>query len=142
MINGNKCTILWHIGDLKISHINKHVVSEIITLLEKEFGKEAPLTMNRGKVHQYLGMTIDFSTPGKVIFSMFDYVQNMLDALPVDMSGEAVTPASLFLFDMNNDAKKLDEEAALMFHHNTAKLLFLCKRARPDLQTTVAFLCT
>jgi len=29
-----------------------------------------------------------------------------------------------------------------MFHHNTAKLLFLCKRARPDLQTAVAFLCT
>ena len=29
-----------------------------------------------------------------------------------------------------------------MFHHNVAKLLFLCKRARPDLQTEVAFLCT
>jgi len=89
MINGNQCTILSHIDDLKISHINKDLVSEIINLLEKEFGKEAPLTMNHGKVHQYLGMTIDFSTPGKVIFSMFDYVQNMLDALPVDMSGKA-----------------------------------------------------
>jgi hypothetical protein len=29
-----------------------------------------------------------------------------------------------------------------MYHHNTAKLLFLCKRARPDIQTVVAFLCT
>ena len=29
-----------------------------------------------------------------------------------------------------------------MFHHNVAKLLFLCKRARPDIQTAVAFLCT
>jgi hypothetical protein len=29
-----------------------------------------------------------------------------------------------------------------MFHHNTAKLLFLCKRARPDVQTAVVFLCT
>lgn len=29
-----------------------------------------------------------------------------------------------------------------MFHHNTAKLLFLCKRARPDVQTAVAFLST
>ena len=29
-----------------------------------------------------------------------------------------------------------------MFHHNTAKLLFLCKRARPDIQPPVAFLCT
>jgi hypothetical protein len=29
-----------------------------------------------------------------------------------------------------------------MFHHNTAKLLFAAKRARPDLQLTVSFLCT
>ena len=29
-----------------------------------------------------------------------------------------------------------------MFHHNVAKLLFLCKRARPDIETAVAFLCT
>jgi hypothetical protein len=29
-----------------------------------------------------------------------------------------------------------------MFHHNTAKLLFLAKRARPDIQLAVAFLCT
>ena len=29
-----------------------------------------------------------------------------------------------------------------MFHHNVAKLLFLCKRAQPDIQTSVAFLCT
>jgi hypothetical protein len=37
---------------------------------------------------------------------------------------------------------KLDEATADMFHHNTAKLLFLCKQARPDVQTVVAFLCT
>jgi hypothetical protein len=29
-----------------------------------------------------------------------------------------------------------------MFHHNVAKLPFLCKRARPDIQTAVSFLCT
>jgi len=29
-----------------------------------------------------------------------------------------------------------------MFHHITAKLLFLCKRARPDVQAATAFLCT
>ena len=29
-----------------------------------------------------------------------------------------------------------------MFHHNVAKLLFLCKQARPNIQTAVAFLTT
>ena len=36
----------------------------------------------------------------------------------------------------------LSEEHADLFHHMTAKLLFLCKRSRPDIQTAVAFLCT
>jgi hypothetical protein len=36
----------------------------------------------------------------------------------------------------------LDAETAEMFHHNVAKLLFLCKRARPDIQTPISFLCT
>lgn len=94
-------------------------------------------------MHEYLGMTIDYSEPGKVKFSMLGYVANMLDGLPEDMmTGEAPTPASNHLFDVNPDAEQLNDEASEMFHHNTAKLLFLCKRARPDVQTAVAFLCT
>lgn len=52
---------LWHVDDLKISHVGPKVVDEAIPLLESEFGKEAPLTVSRGKVHDYLDMTIDFS---------------------------------------------------------------------------------
>ena len=142
-INGKQqCTVLWHVDDLKISHVDPEVVTSIIDQLEAEFGKEAPLTKIRGKVHEYLGMTIDFSEDGKVKFSMIDYVKNMLDSLPADMDGEAATPASKFLFEVNEDAEKLDSETGDFFHHNTAKLLFLCKRARPDTQTAVAFLCT
>jgi hypothetical protein len=58
------------------------------------------------------------------------------------MDGENSTPAASFLFDVDEDCEKLDAETSEMFHHNTAKLLFLCKRARPDIQTAVAFLCT
>jgi hypothetical protein len=141
-INGSQCTILWHVDDLKISHVDAEIVTIIIDMLEKEFGKEAPLTKTRGKIHEYLGMTIDFTESRKVRFSMIDYIKNMLDALPEDMNGEAPTPAPLHLFDVNIDAEKLDDTTSEMFHHNTAKLLFLCKRARPDVQTAVAFLCT
>ena len=40
IINGKQCTILWHVDDLKISHVDPEVVTEMIDLLEKEFGKE------------------------------------------------------------------------------------------------------
>lgn len=103
----------------------------------------APLTVTRGKIHDYLGMTIDYSIPGKVQVSMEDYINSMLEALSADMSGKLATPAGNHLFQVNTQGTKLDEEAAIiLFHHNTAKLLFLCKRACPNMQPPVAFLCT
>ena len=142
IIDDKQCTILWHVDDLKISHVDANVVTDVIKLIESEFGKEAPLTQTRGKIHEYLGMTIDFSLPGKVKFYMVDYIKLMLDDLPEEMSGTVPTPASAHLFEVNTSGEKLSEELGNFFHHNTAKLLFLCKRARPDIQTATAFLCT
>jgi hypothetical protein len=48
-INGEKCTIIWHVNDLKISHVDPQVVTAIIEQLDNDFGKEAPLTVTRGK---------------------------------------------------------------------------------------------
>jgi hypothetical protein len=88
-------------------------------------------------------MTLDFSTQGKVKIYMIDYIDNMLDDMPPEFDGEAATAAANHPFEVNSkDPTMLDEEKATMFHHNVAKLLFLCKRARPDTQTAVAFLCT
>ena len=67
----------------------------------------------------------------------------MLGKLPDEMNGEAATPAAGQLFETNGTGSTLlDKEQADMFHHNVAKLLFLNKRACPEIQTAVAFLCT
>ena len=67
----------------------------------------------------------------------------MLGKLPDEMNEEASTPAAGQLFETNGTGYTLlDKEQADMFHHNVAKLLFLYKRARPEIQTAVAFLCT
>ena len=49
-INGRQCTVVWHVDDLKISHVDKKVVEDIIGLLKEKFGKESLLTTTRGKV--------------------------------------------------------------------------------------------
>jgi hypothetical protein len=135
MMNGRQCTVLWHVDDLKISHVVPNTVTEVIQLLEEELGKEAPLTKMRGEVHDYLGMTLDFSSPGQANVLMVDYIEDMLEEMPSDMDGEAPTPASNHLFQVNEkDPVMLDDDTATMFHHNLAKLLFLCKRSRPDIQ--------
>jgi Reverse transcriptase (RNA-dependent DNA polymerase) len=142
VFNGKQCTILWHVDDIKISHVDQNVIETILTHLTSVYGKEAPLVVTRGDVHDYLGMTLDYSETGKCKVKMNDYISDMLDDVPTDMRGNAATPAAHHLFEVNQEATPLDETTSQMFHHNTAKLLFLSKRARPDIQTAVAFLTT
>ena len=143
VIDGKQCTVLWHVDDIKVSHKDENVVSSVLKQINEEYGKEAPLTVTRGKVHEYLGMTIDFSEKGNVKFTMIDYIQEMLDEQPDNMDvGESVTAAAEHLFTVDEDGTKLNTADSTIFHHMTAKLLFLSKRARPDLQLAVAFLCT
>ena len=142
VINGKQCTIVWHVDDMKISHVQSTVVDSILVELKKEYGSIGELTVTRGKKHEYLGMTLDFTIPGKVQITMFDYIVKMLTDLPPSMQGTAATPAADHLFKVNLDAIKLDPADADFFHTMVAKSLFLSKRARPDIQTAVAFLCT
>jgi hypothetical protein len=142
VIDGDQCTIIWHVDDLKLSHTKQHVLENIAAALNSKYGKEDPLVIHRGTVHDYLGMTIDYSEDGKVKFMMTDYVDGILDEAPDDMDGIAVTPAASNLFTVRDNVDKLDDDRSETFHRFTAKLLYLCKRARPDLQPTVAFLTT
>jgi Reverse transcriptase (RNA-dependent DNA polymerase) len=112
-INGHQCTIIWHVDDLKISHVDPAVVSSVIKHLELEFAKEAPLTILSRKIHEYLGMTLDFSIDGKAQIRMVDYIENMLKELPPDMDGKAATPAPNHLFEVNvENPETLDKTQA------------------------------
>jgi len=142
MINGKQCRVLWHVDDLKISHVDKDVNEGVLAHLNARYGKETPLTVTRGDLHEYLGMMLDFSMDGKVVVRMDDYIEKVLDEAPEAMDGEAATPAAEHLFHVNDEAEKLDAEMSDLFHSFTAKLLFLGKRGRPDIQTAIAFLCT
>jgi hypothetical protein len=45
-INGKQCTIVWHVDNLNMSHVNVKVLEEIVDQLSEKYGKEAPLTVN------------------------------------------------------------------------------------------------
>ena len=69
IIDKKQFTILWHVYDLKTSHVDPAVVSSILADIDGKYGKIEKMTITRGKVHKYLRMTIDYSSPGNVIFS-------------------------------------------------------------------------
>ena len=103
------------------------------------------MAVSRGKVHTYLGMTLDFTTPGEVKITMIDYVTEILDAFEkAEPKGggtkSSAAPADLFKID--EDCEKLKSKQATEFHNLVAKTLYATKRARPDTCTAVAFLTT
>ena len=79
IIDGKQCTILWHVDDLKTSHVDPAIISSIFVDIDMEYGKIAKMTIGWGKGPKYLGMTIDYSSLGKVIFSMINYIGKILD---------------------------------------------------------------
>jgi hypothetical protein len=111
IINGSQCTKTWHVDDLKILHGDHNVVSKVIEDIREKFGMGATLTVTHGKVYEYLGMNLNFENPGKVGFSMKQYVETVLEKAPEDMDGEAATPAANHRFDVRgDDAEPLDSE--------------------------------
>lgn len=66
----------------------------------------------------------------------------MLAELPTNMNRSAKTPAAGHLFNVNLEARKLPEASAQIFHQLVAKLLYLSRCSRQDIQTAVTFLCT
>ena len=38
MIDGKQCTITWYVDDVKVSHVDETVVSDIITYIKKNLG--------------------------------------------------------------------------------------------------------
>jgi hypothetical protein len=144
MIDGNQITIQFHVDDLKISHMKQSVIDSVLNDLNKEFGTtRKPLAATTtGMIHDYLGITINYSEMGKVKFTMYDYLDDILDEMPDDMNGTAPTPASSNMFEVDKDPIALNEKESDFFHRTTARLLFAAKRAGPDLQVAVAYLCT
>ena len=91
---GEHCKIMRNVDAIKTYHRDPKVVTNIIDLISSAYVRESLLTVNRGKVQKYIGMTIDFSENGKVKFTMHDYIYDMLEELPEDTkTGELSKPA-------------------------------------------------
>ena len=78
MVNGHQMTIFWHVDDLKVSHKYENAVTALAEKLAELYGPKT--TVSRGKVHEYLGMNIDWdSVPGTMIVSIIKYLHNLIE---------------------------------------------------------------
>ena len=144
MVQGKQQTVCWHIDDLKASHMDSKVNDSFGQWAKKQYGSIGELKIHKGKIHEYLGMKLDYSEPGKLKVDMIDYVKSMLSSFPREcLKGAKVSsPWTEDLFKVPQKSPSLTREQAQQFHTATAQGLFLCKRARPDLCPAIAFFTT
>jgi hypothetical protein len=138
-IEGKQCTIAWFVDDTKISHENDKVVSNVIELIETRFGK---MTVTQGKKHVFLGMDIEYRENGTATIKMKEYIKESIVEFGEPIVRTAATPARKGLFDIDEDSGELTKGAREIFHSVVAKLLYVSKRGRQDIQLPIAFLCT
>ena len=94
-------------------------------------------------MHKYLGITIGYSIVGKVVFTMFDYLEDVIMEAADDLkNGSSYYPESNQLFKIDYNSPSLSPKGADIFHRHVTRLLFASKRARSNIQVCVAFLCT
>ena len=95
-------------------------------------------------MHEYIGMTLDWSDESYIKVTMYDFLEDILKEVDEkgDMKGTAATPALDKLFEVDENLEKLSPKKADYYYRIVARLLFASKRARPDILTAVSYMCT
>lgn len=133
----HQCTVAIYVDDLKISCEDRRGVDDVLLELKRVYGT---INVHEEDIVDYLGMDFDYSIPGIVKISMKSMIEQILEDFPTtDISR---TPASAELFQVDESSPLLDDERKESFHSLVAKLLYMAKRARPDILTSVIFLTT
>jgi len=139
MVNGKQLTIVWYVDDCKVSHENSNVVTKIIDDLKVEFGD---LQITRGKKHTFLGINFEIMDNSTIELKMIDQLDDTINCFGEVTKSNAAPPSKPYLFSAREDAEVLSPEKADVFHSVVAKLSYIMKRTRPDLESTIAFLST
>lgn len=99
----------------------------------------------RGATHSYLGMQITLQHH-RVLIDMPHLVKATLvefhQKMKLTMIKLRSMPDSKRYFVVNNESPLLNDLQKKIFHTVTAKLLYLAKRAHPEILTVTSFLCT
>ena len=91
-VNGSQITVTWHVDNLKVSHKDPAEVTKFLLVMAKICGPGN--TVTRGKVHTYLGMDFDYSTPQTVKVSMVKYAKQVLDDFSEAITSTSSSPAA------------------------------------------------
>ena len=77
------------------------------------------MIVHRGKIHEYMGMSLDFNTADQVKVTMFNYIKEMVDDFTwINPTTKTIpNPAASHLFKVNEESDILDEKKGANFSY-------------------------
>lgn len=84
--------------DLKLSYIHQSALDNIVDKLNEVFGQDRPKLIAMYGINDYLGIAIDWSSDGRIRFTMYDFLEDVLEEALFGFNGEDTTSATKFLF--------------------------------------------
>jgi Reverse transcriptase (RNA-dependent DNA polymerase) len=134
---GVQCTVCVHVDDLLIMSESSSMIRRLTDGLTERYGE---ISLKHGPVLNYLGMVLDFTLAGEAKVTMAGYTDEVLKCSGI--LGTARTPGTDGLFEVRDTAPTVPEEVRVWFHRSVAMILYMAKRARPELLTAVSYLAT
>jgi hypothetical protein len=116
-----------YVDDL-LADVDKQEAENLRTKLVEWFGM---VLFEESSILSYLGMKIDVMDEGTTIDMIF-YTKQLLEGVNMPERQSSGTKSTIIA---QEDSEKLSEQEHMIFHLRVEKLLFLDKRARPDILT-------
>ena len=128
-MKGSQHTICYHVDNVILSHLKPKVNDEFAKWANKVYGTLKKVEVHQGKVHEYLGMQLDFQKEkGKVHVSQEEHVKDIIESWPKNLNPSEVAkiPAASDLFERGGGGL-LSREYREIFHTIVMKALFVAK---------------
>ena len=150
VIDGSQMITSFNVDACNMSNCERKANAHIIIWFCQEYeiifeDGSGKMSVSQGKVHEYLGRTLDYTICGQVKTTMFSYIEDILTTLNKSYMKGRVTKSRAFtnnIFVVNKYCKKLDQEKVVEFKHLVAKTLCANNRSRTDTCTSTTFLTT
>ena len=82
-------------------------------------------------------MDIEITKEQHLEITMIDYIKECMDVYGKGQLKDRRTPAGHDLFEIDKNSPSLDNESSELFYHIVAKLLYVAKGARLDIELTI-----
>jgi len=128
-------TVVIHVDDGFVTGSSEEILDVFFQQLQTHLGD---VTIRRGRVHEYLGMVMDFQQKGLVHITIRKMIESIISDWNVSTTRS--NPAKPDLFEIDEKSTAVDEELSKKLHRGIAQLLYLATHVRPDILCATIFL--